>query len=93
MIKREKNLIVLSGASVVGWLLRWIIGGGIVWYGIGLIMWTILTATMFIKELIDGHEKDKKTTNALYIFFCLLAIWAIIQFVLNFIRISSQGGS
>ena len=93
LIKREKNLIVLSGASVVGWLLRWIIGGGIVWYGIGLIMWTILTATMFIKELIDGHEKDKKTTNALYIFFCLLAIWAIIQFVLNFIRISSQGGS
>jgi hypothetical protein len=56
VIKKEKNLTVLSATTTIGRTIWWIIGGGIVWYGIGLIMWTILTTALFIKELVYSPE-------------------------------------
>jgi len=90
LIKKEKNLTVLAGTTVIGRAVRWIIGGGIVWYGIGLIMWTILTTALFVKELASNDDENKSTHTALYIFLSLFLVWAIVQMVLNFVRISSQ---
>jgi hypothetical protein len=59
----------------------------------GLIMRTILTVSMFVKDLLEGNEENKGKQNMVYIFFFLFAIRAVIQFMLNFIRIASQGAS
>ena len=56
LIKKEKHLTALSMVTIIGWIIWWIIGGGIVWYGIGLIMWTILTTSLFIKELVGDDS-------------------------------------
>ena len=90
LIKKEKNLTVLAGTTIIWRAIWWIIGGGIVWYGIGLIMWTILTTALFIKELANTDGEKEYSQNAFYIFICLFAIWAVVQLVLNFVRISSQ---
>ncbi|MCX6822574.1 MAG: hypothetical protein NTX91_01065 [candidate division SR1 bacterium] len=93
LIKKEKNLTVLAGTTIIGRAVWWTIGGGIVWYGIGLIMWTILTTALFIKELANTDEEKNYSQNAFYVFICLFVVWAVVQLVLNFVRISSQGGS
>jgi hypothetical protein len=46
---------------------------------------------MFVKDLLEGDEENKGKQNMVYVFFFLFAVWAIIQFMLNFIRIASQG--
>ena len=93
IIKKERNLIALSAVTTIGWAIWWVIGGGIVWYGIGLIMWTVLTVVLFLKDMMEGDEDNKNKQNMIYVFLCLFALWTIIQFVLNFVRISSQGAS
>jgi len=90
LIKKEKNLTVLAGVTIIWRAIWWIIGGGIVWYGIGLIMRTILTTALFVKELTNTEGEKEYSQNAFYIFICLFAVWTIVQLVLNFVRISSQ---
>ncbi|MFA5748226.1 MAG: hypothetical protein WC872_03900 [Candidatus Absconditabacterales bacterium] len=92
IVKDEKNLRCLTGVTIIGWGIRWIIGGGIVWYGIGLIIRTGISAMLFIKNLMeDSQEENKKTMFVIALF--LFAIRSLLQFVFNFIRISSQGAS
>lgn len=88
----DKKLLALSTTAIFGWAIWWIIGGGIVWYGIGLIMWTILIVTLLLKKLSEDSE-DETDKFLLYFVFGLVALWGLVQFVLNFARISSQGAS
>jgi hypothetical protein len=66
------------------------IGWWILWYWLGLIIWTILASIMYINELTNDSEEETDK-NILYFFLFLFAIWWIIQLFFNFIRISSQG--
>lgn len=89
--KEEVNLMTLSGVTIIGRAIWWIIGWGIVWYGMGLMVWTVIAVAMIIKDMFEhSHEEQDKTM--MYILLFLFVIRALIQFVFNFVRISSQGG-
>ncbi|MDD3262859.1 MAG: hypothetical protein PHR61_03350 [Candidatus Absconditabacteria bacterium] len=89
-VKKDKTLISISSITILGWAIWWMIGGGILWYGLGLVIWTILASIMYINELTNDSTEDTDK-NILYFFLFLFAIWGIIQLFFNFIRISSQG--
>ncbi|AHB41498.1 hypothetical protein P148_SR1C00001G0708 [candidate division SR1 bacterium RAAC1_SR1_1] len=89
-IKKDKTLISISSIAILGWAIWWMIGGGILWYGLGLIIRTILSAIMYVNQIFDDSTEDTEK-NMLYFFLFLFAIWGIIQLFFNFIRISSQG--
>jgi hypothetical protein len=84
------RLLVLSVVTFVGWAIWWLIAGGIVWYGIGLIVRSILVAVIFFITLTH-HNKDDVDDILSYIVIGLLLIWISIQLLMNLIRISSQG--
>jgi len=88
--RQDTNLVVLSSVTIIGRGVWWIIGWGIVWYGMWLIVWTVIAVAMILRDMFE-HAKDDKEKTMMYILLFLLAIWGIIQFVLNFVRISSQG--
>lgn len=89
--KQDVNLVVLSSITIIGRAIWWIIGWGIVWYGMGLIVWTVVSVAMILRDMFE-HSHEEKDKTMIYILLFLLAIRGLVQFVLNFIRISSQGG-
>lgn len=89
---QNNNLVVLSSVTIIGRAIWWIIGGGIVWYGMGLIVWTIVSVAITLRDMFQYSEEESDKT-LFYIMLFLLAIRWVIQFTLNFVRISSQGGS
>jgi hypothetical protein len=92
IVKDEKNLRCLTGVTIIWWWIRWIIWWWIVWYWIWLIIRTGISAMLFIKNLMeDSQEENKKTMFVIALF--LFAIRSLLQFVFNFIRISSQWAS
>jgi len=95
IIKKDQKLFSLSFATVAGWAVWRVIGGAILWYGIGLIMRTILVLSMFIQDLISNKKQDKDETHNLLVALTLgiLWLWMIVQIFFNFIRISSQWAS
>lgn len=93
LIKQDKHLTILSWVNILGWTIRWIVGGGILWYGIWLTIWTILTVTLFIQAFLDSSDEKHWYSSLLYTFFILFAFWASIQLIFNIIRISSQWAS
>ena len=60
-ICRDPKKLALAIATIIGRCVWWIIGGGIVLYGIGLIIWTTLVVSLFVEDLLpdttQGHEK------------------------------------
>lgn len=85
---------LLGTIATVTLFARWMwmmIGWGILRYGIGLIIWTIATTIVLLDRLAD-HRQDMRWFGLYHTIVWLMIIWAIIQFVLNFVRISSQGG-
>lgn len=90
LIKQDRHLTILSGVTVLGWTIRWVVGGGILWYGIGLTIWTILTVALFMQAFLDSSDENYSYNSLLYTFFVLFAFWASIQMIFNIIRISSQ---
>ena len=89
LCKRDQQLIAVSVTTLVGWALWRVIGGAILWYGTILISWTAINLFLFITRLVDEEEKklDRYLSSALLI---LLGIVLLVQFFLNFIRISAQ---
>ncbi|MCK9467403.1 MAG: hypothetical protein M0P94_03680 [Candidatus Absconditabacterales bacterium] len=92
IIRRNQKLFALSFATVIGWAIWRVIGGAILWYGIGLIMRTILVVSMFIQDLIN-KENDENHKLLLVLTLGILGLWMIVQMFFNLIRISSQGAS
>jgi len=90
-IKKENNIAVIAWISIMWRAIRWIIGWGILWYGMGLIVWTVIAVALTLKDMFarSHNEKDK---TMLYIVLFLFVIRWLVQLVLNFVRISSQGG-
>jgi hypothetical protein len=88
--EQNTNLVVFSGITIIGWAIRWIIGWGILWYGMGVVVWTVIAVAMILREMFE-YSREEKEKTMMYIILFLFAIRALIQFVFNFIRISSQG--
>jgi len=91
LIKKDRDLVNVTSLSIIGWGIWWVIGGGILWYGMGLIVRTILGAIMYVSKLGKEEKKSESTSLAFIFFLLLLSIWGVIQLFFNFIRISSQG--
>ncbi|HRU50281.1 MAG TPA: hypothetical protein P5155_02135 [Candidatus Absconditabacterales bacterium] len=92
IIRKNQKLFALSFATVVGWAIWRVIGGAILWYGIGLIMRTILVLSMFIQDLIN-KDNDEGHKLLLVLTLGALGLWMLVQMFFNLIRISSQGAS
>lgn len=56
----------------------------------GLIVWTIIAVALILKDIYT-RATDEKESIMVYILIFLLVIRGCIQFLLNFVRISSQG--
>lgn len=57
----------------------------------GLVVWTVIAVALILKDMF-AHSRDEKDKTMLYILLFLFAIRGLVQLVLNFVRISSQGG-
>ncbi len=91
LIQRDKNLVTVTSVSILGWAIWWVIWGGILWYGMGLIVRTILGTIIYINSLGNSKDKSESTSLAFVFFILLLSIWGVLQLFFNLIRISSQG--
>ena len=87
--KQDVNVAVLTGVAIIGRAIRWIIGGGILRYGMGLIVWTLISVALVLKDMFT-HARDESEKTMVYVILFLLGLRAIIQFVFNFTRIASQ---
>lgn len=87
--KQDMNLVMISGVTIIGWAIRRIIGGGILRYGMGLVVWTVVAVALTLKDMFT-HTQEEKDKMIFYILIFLFVIRGLVQFVLNFIRISSQ---
>ncbi len=87
--QQKQHLFTLSSLALLWWAIRWIIWWGILWYGMWLIIWTIITIARILQERYTTTKKQDMTL--LYVIFFILALWALVQYTFNFIRISSQG--
>lgn len=85
------RLLVLGSVTFVGRSIWWLIAGGIVWYWIGLIIWSILHLCVFFVTLAYKNRDDSEKL-LFRVVICLLVFWSAIQIIMNFVRISSQGG-
>ena len=66
LVTRKRVLRVTNLVALIGWLLWIVIGGGIVWYGIGLITWSIIGFVLFVHELyIPNSKKEENPTHHL----------------------------
>lgn len=90
LIRQQWKLFALGLATTLGRAIWWIIGSGIVWYGVGLITWSLLFVSIFVAELLE--EKDDERTHYMwYSVVGLLIVWMSIQWFMNIMRIGSQG--
>jgi len=90
LIKKDKDLITVTSVSIIWWAIWWIIGGGILWYGMGLIVRTILGTIIYVARLGKEENTSESTSLAFIFFILLLSIWGVLQLFFNLIRISSQ---
>ena len=56
----------------------------------GLVIWTVIAVAMILRDMFE-HSHEEKDKTMMYIILFLFVIRGLVQFVLNFIRISSQG--
>lgn len=57
----------------------------------GLVVRTVMAVALILKDMFS-HSQEEKDKTMFYILLFLFAVRGIVQFFLNFIRISSQGG-
>lgn len=90
IIKQERVVTMIHIVTLFGWLLRLVIGGGILRYAIGIVVRTILSFVVFMWSLLRQSDHTEQILLGI-----LLVIFLIIggrQLQLNMIRISTQGG-
>ncbi len=90
--RQDTNLIAITSITIIGRAIWWVIGWGIVWYAMGLVVWTLVAVAMILRDMLS-HSTDEKNKILMYVLLSLLVIRGSIQFIFNFIRISSQWGS
>lgn len=91
-VYRRYQLFALHLVTLFGWIIRWLIASGIIWYAVGLIAWTLFTNTLYISSLFVCYDKlkDKSHMNVSGIVLFLLVVIGLVQTFLNLIRIASQ---
>lgn len=62
--KKNKQLLFLSFATLIGWAIWWAIGGGIVRYGLGLILRSIFT---FVALFQEREEQENQSLRNRYL--------------------------
>ncbi len=92
LLKRETKLSALLLATLGGWLFWIIIGGGILWYWIGLLIWSVLAFSLFISYLVKELQLKcaKSPSKPVVVFLVVILATFLPQYVLNYIRIASQ---
>ena len=89
--KKRKQLLILWFSTIIGWIIWWAIAGGIVWYGLWLIIWSSFVVAVFFEE---WHiKKDESLRLWVWGVIALFALWILMQWVLNASRIASQSSS
>lgn len=93
-VYRRYQLFVLHLVTLFGWIIRWLIASGIIWYAVGLIAWTLFTNVLYISSLFSNADKSKNTlqNRVVGVILFLLIALGVTQTILNLIRIASQGG-
>ena len=74
---------MLNAVTIIGRAIWRIIGGGILRYGMGLIIWTIVAVALTLKDIFS-HSRDEKDKTLFYILIFLFIIRGLVQFSLNF---------
>ena len=88
LFARHRILSAISAVTIFGRVLRFFIWGGILWYGIGIVMWSIMSFVVFLAVLLD--DSDDLTRRLSWMLLWGLAIFAGYQLLLNFVRLASQ---
>jgi multisubunit Na+/H+ antiporter MnhG subunit len=55
----------------------------------GLIVWTVIAVALILKDMFT-RNKDQRDNTMFYVVLLLFGVRALIQFTINFVRISSQ---
>jgi hypothetical protein len=93
IISRRKKLAIISLITLGAWGVWWVVASGIVWYSLSIIIWTILGSLTLMYYLFDRFDEESELhVIGWYILASLGFVFIIIQFILNFTRIASQGG-
>lgn len=97
LLRRHKVLAALSGVTLFGRFLRGLIGGWILWYAIGVIIWTILAFVAYFYVLLSDSEGEESGRSPLFmvlqsLFIGGVVVYCCIQTGLNLARIATQGG-
>jgi len=90
--RKHKHLLFLSFGTTIGWIIWWAIGGGILWYGLGLVIWSTLTVTALLQEWAPKKESSIEFKAIYGLLVGFLAIFLVIQAFMNGMRIASQAG-
>ena len=89
----NKKLIFFISAVGCGRIIRWAIAAGIVWYGLGLMIWLLLAVAVFFQDINDNPTNNKTTKELGSWILGFMVFLLTSQLILNFLRIGSQAGT
>lgn len=89
----QSKKLSLALATLIGRGVWRIIGGGILRYGIGLIMRSILVVSVFLEDVLDEERHLEYGKYIWYAIVGLALLWVFVQWFMNVMRIASQGAS
>ena len=89
MVKQERTLIILHLVTLCGWIIRWFIASGIIWYAVGIIAWTLFCNAIYVSRIIANNGSNILIWSGRIILATIL-LTAGIQTTLNMFRIASQ---
>ena len=92
LVKKDRELLVLTLTTLLGWMIWRVIGSAILWYGTVLISWSAITLLLFVDRIRKASDKEERSPFALLLLFLVFFMGAF-QLVTNFIRIGSQGAN
>ena len=89
----NKKLIFFISSVGCGRIIRWAIAAGILWYGLGLMIWLLLAIAVFFQDISDNPTNNKTTKEPGSWILGFMVFLLTTQLILNFLRISSQAGT
>lgn len=92
IVQKKSHLISINIITLFGRLMWLMIGGGILRYGIWIVIRSILSFIILVWYFFDHRKEVTDKTNIPSILFVILFVAiALFQLVLNMVRITSQG--
>lgn len=92
LIARKRQLAVISVVTLGAWATWRLVGSWIIWYSLGLILWTILGMIAYFYYMYRSLNKSAALFDKilLYVLAGVFLFFALIQLFLNLVRIWSQ---